>query len=186
MVSLESILHQPTGTIYAACSTPVSRTHWIPALDQLNSTGASTYDYVATYNPSTGRVTRLERNDFNAGRGLSLHGMDVVASMTNADTLYIYLVSHRIPLGPKPAREVGADSVIEVFSTNVGGTTMRHLHTIEDQDVIITPNSVSGSPDGKSFYFTNDHAVRVGAVSPSRPGYLLVSRGRLIPLRCKV
>lgn len=167
MMSPELVLHQPTGVIYAACSTPVSRTHWIPALDQLNSTGASTDDYVATYNPFTGRVTRLKRNDFNAGRGLSLHGMDVVASKTDPDILYIYLVNHRIPLGPQSARDIGADSVIEVFSTTVGGSTMDHWHTIEDQNVIITPNSVSGSADGKSFYFTNDHAVRVGAVSSS-------------------
>jgi arylesterase/paraoxonase len=97
-----------------------------------------------------------------------MHGMDVVASKTDPDILYIYLVNHRIPLGPQSAREVGADSVIEIFSTTVEGTTMRHLHTIEDHNVIITPNSVSGSADGKSFYFTNDHAVRVGAVSSPR------------------
>lgn len=154
--------------MYVACSTPFSRTQWIPALDWLNSASASTDDYVATYDLSSGRVTRLARKEFNAGRGLSLHGMDVVASKTDPQTLYIYLVNHRIPLEPNSASEVGADSVIEIFSTTVGGTAMHHLHTIEDHRVIIAPNSVSGSADGKSFYFTNDHAVRVGAVSSSR------------------
>ena len=115
--------------------------------------------------------------------------MDVVASTLHSEHLYIYLVNHRKPLGNVSAYAVGADSVIEVFETAVGSRTMKHVRTVEDP-VISTPNSVIGSPDGKSFYFTNDHGVRVGLVRISslvgqrsllmRPH--LIRRGRWICL----
>ena len=161
---VEIILHQPTGVLYLACSTPLSRQHWIPALTQLNASGASTKDYVATYDPATSRITRLTTPDFNDGRGLSLQGMDVVPSMSNPSELFVYLINHRIPLGDANPAEVGADSVIDIFTTTVGGTTLKHKRTIEDP-IIIIPNSVSGSDDGESFYFTNDRGVRLGLVS---------------------
>jgi len=158
----EIILHQPTGILYIACSTPSSREHWLPTLAQFNATGASTKDYVATYDPATSRVTRLITPDFNSGRGLSLHGMDVVPSKWNPKELFVYLVNHRIPLGGAVPAEVGADSVIEIFTTTVGRSrALKHRKTIEDP-IIVAPNSVSGSDDGESFYFTNDRGVRVG------------------------
>ncbi|KAH9484989.1 Serum paraoxonase/arylesterase 2 [Psilocybe cubensis] len=160
------VLHQDTGVIYLACSTQSSRAHWIPAMNQLNATGASHEDYVATYDPSTSQIIRLRPSaDFNHGRGLSLHGMDVVTSSSDPDVLYVYLVNHRAPLAdgntPVNAEQTGADSVIEIFKTTIGGKTLEHVKTIE-HPVIITPNDVVGSSDGNSFYFTNDHGVRVG------------------------
>ncbi|KAF8895727.1 hypothetical protein CPB84DRAFT_1782310 [Gymnopilus junonius] len=155
------VIHQPTGLVYLACSTPDSRAHWIPTVNQLNATGASNKDYVAVYNPSTSHVTRLATPDFNNGRGLSLHGMDVVASASDPDIIFIYLVNHRVPIGDKSAKEVGADSVIEIFQTTVGGRALEHIKTVEDP-IIIAPNDVIGSADGESFYFTNDHGSRVG------------------------
>jgi hypothetical protein len=94
--------------------------------------------------------------------------MDVVQSTSNPSELFVYLVNHRIPLGDANPVEVGADSVIEIFTTTVGGTTLNHKRTIEDP-IIVTPNSVSGSGDGESFYFTNDRGVRVGLVSDNFP-----------------
>ncbi|PPQ93825.1 hypothetical protein CVT25_013534 [Psilocybe cyanescens] len=159
------ILHQGTGVIYLACSTQTSRAHWTPAMNQLNATGASREDYVATYDPSTSQITRLHpSSDFNHGRGLSLHGMDVVPSSSDPNVLYVYLVNHRTPLDASPlvpARKTGADSVIEIFKTTVGGKTLEHVKTMQ-HPIIITPNDVVGSADGDSFYFTNDHGVRVG------------------------
>ena len=163
----ELVIHQPSGLVYLACSTPESRAHWLPTMSQLNSTGASTKDYVAIYNPTTSDITRLTTPDFNNGRGLSVHGMDVVPSASDPDVLFVYLINHRIPLGNKSAAEVGADSVIEIFKTTVGGKVLEHIRTVEDPTVIIAPNDVVGSADGTSFYFTNDHGSRVGLVSPS-------------------
>ncbi|PPQ95320.1 hypothetical protein CVT26_008165 [Gymnopilus dilepis] len=156
------VIHQPSGLVYLACSTPESRAHWLPTMSQLNSTGASTKDYVAIYNPTTSDITRLTTPDFNNGRGLSVHGMDVVPSASDPDVLFVYLINHRIPLGNKSAAEVGADSVIEIFKTTVGGKVLEHIRTVEDPTVIIAPNDVVGSADGTSFYFTNDHGSRVG------------------------
>ena len=133
-------------------------------MEQFNTTGASTADYVAIYDPATSRVTRLTTSDFNDGRGLSLHGMDVVASALHPEHLFIYLVNHRMPQGGVLASDVGADSVVEIFETVLGSTSMQHVKTVEDSSVIVTPNSVLGSPDGRSFYVTNDHGARVGFV----------------------
>jgi arylesterase / paraoxonase len=90
--------------------------------------------------------------------------MDVVPSYTDPTQLFVYAVNHRPPLGGRSVKDVGADSSIEIYETVVGGSTMTHIRTVEDQ-VIATPNDVAGSPNGKSFYFTNDHGFKTGFVS---------------------
>jgi arylesterase/paraoxonase len=149
--------------LYLACSTPSSRVHWTPALVYLNETGASFNDYVASYDPKTSRITRFKVVNFESDRGLSLHGMDVVPSSSNASELLVYLVNHRAPLGGLRAKDVGADSVVEIFKTTLGSDTLTHIKTVQDP-VIFTPNDIIGSPDGNSFYFTNDHGAKVGLV----------------------
>ncbi|KDR75056.1 hypothetical protein GALMADRAFT_248922 [Galerina marginata CBS 339.88] len=178
------VLHQPTGVLYLACSTISSRVHWTPALGRLNSTGASRKDYVATYDPTTSAITRLELRGFESTRGLSLHGMDVVSSSSNPSELFVYLVNHRAPPGNLLATDVGADSVIEIFKTTLGGKAMTHIKTVRNP-VINTPNDVVGSADGKSFYFTNDHGEKLGMLrvldffgrSTSSVGYCHVEVG---------
>jgi hypothetical protein len=137
--------------------------------DSLSET--STLDYVATYDPSHANkpskaIKRLTLKGFNDPRGLHVHGLDVVPSRNNPKLLYVYLVNHR----PQPttaantSAEIGADSVIEVFSTKLGSDTLLHIKTVRDPRIIVTPNDVSGSPDGNSFFFTNDHSVKLGRV----------------------
>ncbi|KAG6856100.1 hypothetical protein H0H87_007436 [Tephrocybe sp. NHM501043] len=155
------VLHQPTGLLYLACSTHSSRTAWTPAADLFDSEHASFDDYVATYDPSSGRVTRLKFVHFESERGFSAHGMDVVQSSSNSEELFVYLINHRAPLN-QSAHEVGADTSVEVFKTVVGSDTLTYIRTFEDPQVIICPNDVIGYPDGQSFYFTNDHSIRVG------------------------
>jgi hypothetical protein len=157
------VLHQPTGILFLACSSPERRARWTPAANQLNSTSLQ-HDYVATYDPSTSFVTRLTVSDYpTASRGLALHGMDVIPSVNNPFELYVYLVNHRPPLDA-PAHRVGADSVIEVFKTTLGSATMTHVRTFDDPAVVVTPNDVVGSSDGKGVFFTNDRVARVGLV----------------------
>ncbi|KAH7912397.1 hypothetical protein BJ138DRAFT_1083638 [Hygrophoropsis aurantiaca] len=155
------VLHHPSGVLYLACSTQISRTYWTPALDRLDSSGMSTEDYVATYNPKTKKVQRMTLSGFNSSRGINVHGMDVVASSSDPSTLYVYLVNHRKPL-IGDSRKVGADSAIEVFRTQLGSDVLTHLQTFEDPSVIITPNDIAGSSDGKSFHVTNDHSLKAG------------------------
>ena len=163
MASAEMVLHQPTGVLYLACSTPSSRVAWAPALLRLNTIGARN-DYVATYDPTSSQVTRLSPVNFADGRGLSLHGMDVVPSSEDPSVLFIFLVNHRPPLDERPASRVGADSSIEIFKTTIGSDSMTHVRTVEDP-IIRTPNDLVGDLDGKSFYFTNDHGEKVGIVN---------------------
>ncbi|KAF8895726.1 hypothetical protein CPB84DRAFT_1710412, partial [Gymnopilus junonius] len=177
------ILHEPSGVIYLACSTPQGRVHWTPAVGRLNATGASRDDYVATYDPKTSTVTRLDVLGFESERGLSLHGMDVVPSVADPSQLFVYLVNHRAPLNGL-AKHLGADSVIEIFKTTSGSKIMTHIKTVKNP-IINTPNDIVGSPDGKSFYFTNDHGAKVGLVreldilgrSTSSVGYCHLENG---------
>lgn len=118
-------------------------------------------DYIATYDPSTSRIERLELPEFDSARkfGVSVHGMDVVSSLNTKD-IFIYLVNHRPPLGD-PSK-LGANSVIEIFMLKPGRERqISHVQTVE-HPLILSPNDVVGSSDGKSFYFTNDNAVKIG------------------------
>ncbi|KIK58310.1 hypothetical protein GYMLUDRAFT_45522 [Collybiopsis luxurians FD-317 M1] len=151
------VLHQSTGILYLACSDLQSRRRWNPCADLLDVEGKSPTDYVATYDPKTSRITRLTFINFEGD--LSVHGMDVVPSDIPGE-LYVYMVNHRAPQGQDP-RVVGADSVIELFKTRVGGEQLHHVRTVADP-VISTPNDVVGQADGKAFFFTNDHGSKVG------------------------
>jgi arylesterase / paraoxonase len=101
---------------------------------------------------------------FESSRGLSVHGMDVVQSSTDRSQLYVYMVNHRTPADGRDAHQVGADSCVEIFRTSVGGPSLVHIATIE-HPIIITPNDIVGNPDGKSFWFTNDHGSKRAFVS---------------------
>ncbi|KAF8629870.1 hypothetical protein AX15_003229 [Amanita polypyramis BW_CC] len=155
------VIHQPTGGVYLACSTPASRPFWIPAVGRLNEAAASRDDYVAIYDPNTAKVTRLELSKFDNSRGLSVHGMDVVPDTADPNHLFVYLINHRAPPNGQSAKVVGADSAVEIFETSVGGAVLSHIKTVE-HSTIITPNDVVGYGDGKSFYVTNDHGEKTG------------------------
>ncbi|KAJ3915067.1 hypothetical protein F5877DRAFT_92430 [Lentinula edodes] len=162
------VLHQPTGTLYLACSTPESRLAWTPAMGQLNAQNRSAEDYIATFDPVTSKITRLELQNYHSDQPISVHGMDVVPSSTNPNELFVYLVNHRAPPREQDSETVGADSVIEVFKTTVSGDQLVHIKTVRDPNVISTPNDVAGDADGKGFYFTNDHGFKVSHVRTLR------------------
>jgi arylesterase/paraoxonase len=89
--------------------------------------------------------------------------MDVVVSLANPLEVFVFLVNHRPPIDHAKASLTGADSVIEVFRSNVASDVLHHIHTFESE-VIDTPNDLIGSFDGKSLYFTNDHGSKTGKV----------------------
>jgi arylesterase/paraoxonase len=163
------VIH-PSGLVYLACAaSPWSRTIWLPALDIFNSTALrarSTSDYVATYDPRSRTVTKLNVLGLVDPRGLNLHGMDVVQDRDDAELLWVYLVNHRPPLDPTvDAAQVGADSVIEIFKTRVGARSIEWVGTVSDLEIIVTPNDVTGGANGQEFWFTNDHRTKLGLVS---------------------
>ena len=159
------VLHSQSGLLFLACSSPAKRRHWVPALTVLEEDETVFHDYIATYDVITGTVTRLTFQGFPTSQGYSSHGMDVVPSASNPEELYVYAINHRKPVHGL-GKEVGANSVVEIFRTTLGRNTLTHVRTVEDP-VIDTPNDIVGSPDGKSFYFTNDHGTKVGFVSIS-------------------
>ena len=144
--------------------------------------------YIATYDPSSKRVTKLAAKGFDHPYGLSPGGMDVVPSTRNPDELSIYVVNMRPPLVdldmdlPPGIREAkrdeiasartkgeGPDSSIEVFRHVLGGDSMQHVTTWTDENVVISPNDVVGLPDGKGAWFTNPLPYRAGLVRPTVP-----------------
>ena len=161
----EMVLHAPSGLLFLACSSPVARRKWIPGLTVFEEDNAAFDDYIATYDTKTGSVKRLAFEGFPTSQGYSSHGLDVVPSASNPEVLYVYAINHRRP-AQGLGKDLGANSVVEIFRTTPGGNTLTHVRTVEDP-VIDTPNDLIGSPDGKSFYVTNDHGAKLGFVSIS-------------------
>ena len=138
-------------------------------------------DYIALYDPAADFFVKLDVVGLNDARGLSLHGMDVVPSAEDPETLWVYLVNHRPPVdeldkdsssskrfadssgssteanSPTAAALTHSeDPSIEIFTTRAGSNELRHIRTVADPVVLHSPNDVAGSPDGKEFWFTND------------------------------
>ncbi|CUA74444.1 hypothetical protein RSOLAG22IIIB_05553 [Rhizoctonia solani] len=167
--SCEKLVVHPSGLVYLACaSSPASRIDWMPSAFNLNSSALrdrTSTDYVATYDHRTRTATRLDMLGLDDPRGLNVHGMDVVADDVDSDLLWIYLVNHRPPLDPSTdAYLVGADPVIEIFKTRIGSKIIEWVRTLEDPEVIVSPNDVVGGTNGKEVWFTNDRRARTGAV----------------------
>ena len=169
LLSTELVLHPPSGLLYLACSTPATRQHWHPYFSVLQDDKVLFDDYIATYDPATGAVMRLTFSGFPTSQGYSSHGLDVVPSAADPKELFVYAINHRKPVHGR-AKLVGADSVVEIFKTTVGGNMLTHVRTIESP-IINTPNDLVGSPDGKSFYFTNDHGIKIGFVRRTCSGW---------------
>lgn len=157
----ESILHQPSGQLFLACSEPERRTLWLPSDLRLNATGAS-QDYIATYDTKTSEIRKLKFAGVDDDFGFSSHGMDIVPSALDPSELFVYLINHRPPKGVD-ARLSGADSVVEIFKHKLGDTKLTHVSTVASP-LMIAPNDLVGSDDGNNFYFTNDHGQKLGIV----------------------
>ncbi|KAL1661824.1 hypothetical protein GGF50DRAFT_129178 [Schizophyllum commune] len=154
------IVHEPTGLVYAACSTIADRKAWLPALNYYNASARSGNDYIALYDPAADSFIKLDVVGLEDPRGLSLHGMDVVPSSEDPEMLWVYLVNHRPPVesaeSPSESIAHSEDPSIEIFTTRAGSNELRHVRTVADPVVLHSPNDVAGSPDGKEFWFTND------------------------------
>lgn len=142
----------------------------------MNTSGRGATDRVAVLDtrgigPLTSRLKWLTPENFGGVNGdgsLELHGLDVRTDK-HTNTLRILLINHRPPINPgtgefMDATKVGANSTVELFQTEAGSGTMRHIRTFA-HDVISTPNRVAWVND-HAFVFTNDHSGKVGAVSP--------------------
>ena len=172
-----------------------------------NASAAGT-GYIATYDPSSKRVTKLTAKGFDSPRGLSPGGMDIVPSAHNPDELTIYVINTRppyvdldpdLPPGTREAKrdeiasartkEQGPDPSIEVFRYVLGGDSIQHVATWTDDKIVISPNDVVGLPDGKGAWFTNSmpyktQIVRVAFLNhflqPLMPIYLCAKQPNVV------
>jgi arylesterase/paraoxonase len=164
------VLHQPSGNIFAACSTPESRVAWTPALERLNASARSTGDFIAIFDPATDMLRRFTLSGFTDPRGLNVHGMDVIQSSLNPAEFWVYAVNQRPPLdGMTSERVAGPKSSIEIFRlAALTANTLEHVATV-DASPIISPNDVVGSADGTHFWFTNDGSHARGLAVSATP-----------------
>ena len=172
--------------LFLSCISPVLRSQWFPSAGAHNVSAAGA-GYIATYDPSSKKVTKLVANGFDSPRGLTPLGMDVVPSTRNPDELTIYVTNMRPPfvdldsslppgireakrdeIASTRAREEGADPSIEVFRHVLGGESMQHVATWADEKIVISPNDVAGLPDGKGCWVTNTVAHKIGIVRLTR------------------
>lgn len=148
-----------------------------------HNTSAAGAGYIATYDPSSRRVTKLTAKGFDSPRGLTPFGMDIVPSTHNPDELTIYVINMRppfvdldqtLPPGIREAKrdeiasarskKQGPDPSVEVFRYLLGGDSVQHVVTWSDDNIVISPNDVVGLPDGKGAWFTNSLPYRAGIV----------------------
>jgi arylesterase/paraoxonase len=116
------------------------------------------------YDHTKKTLKKLSLENFKDKRGLHVHGFDVVQDKSDPSLLWVYVINHRPQREAGTEHHHGADEAIEIFKTTPGGNSLVHVRTFDDPSVIITPNDVSGSPDGQSFFFTNDNPSRVNKV----------------------
>lgn len=156
----DMVLHEPSGLLYLACSAPHRRLQWLPGGGHTNVAGASN-DSVVVYNPENSQITKLKLSGLDDNLGFSSHGIDVVPSASNPSEVFLYLVNHR---PQSNAEQRGADSVVEIFKHTLNTDQLQHIKTISDP-LVLTPNDLVGSDDGKSFFVTNDSGQKTGIVS---------------------
>ncbi|KAF7868798.1 uncharacterized protein EAF02_009534 [Botrytis sinoallii] len=164
--------HYDTGYLYMACSDFQSRLQWLPAASLLNVSGRGLADRIGILDTRgdgslESRLQWMTTENFSGNNGdgtFNLHGFDIRPD-PKTGTLRILLVNHRPPIDPitgtpLDAGVVGANSTIELFHTQVGSVSMKHIKTYADP-AIQAPNQVAWVNDD-DFVFTNDHSHKVG------------------------
>ncbi|GAA5820765.1 hypothetical protein JCM11251_003148 [Rhodosporidiobolus azoricus] len=170
------------GKAYLACSTLESRSIWQPSLGLLDGSRALSsnlvnhtdklrlFDFATNTHEEVVLHGMPDTNQEGWAR-VWLHGMEVLVHPSSNDEqpeVTILLISHRPPLLPSSAPEVGARSVVEVFSSRLGSTSAQWVRTVE-HPLVRTPNNLVGdaalveSGSGKvGFWVSNDHRTKTG------------------------
>lgn len=161
--------HLPSNSLFAVCENDERRRYsWFPGIATLNASGFHRY--------SPGGITVIDVASF-ASRRLELagfsgpfatHGIDLFSPQDDPETVYIFAINH-LPnpdywdVQPSPTSSTHkVRSQVELFHHRIGTTKARHLRSIQ-HPLIKTPNDIyATSPT--SFYVTNDHYYREGAL----------------------
>ncbi|CAG8936583.1 unnamed protein product [Penicillium salamii] len=162
-VHCEDVHHyRPANLLFTACEDHKStRFSWFPPLGHMAQPSGRGSLHVV--DPKTMKSSRLAFTNFEGP--FVTHGIDVIED-PDANAVYIFAVNHL----PNPAYfEAGepegvhkARSQIELFHHVLGSSTAQHVRSIY-HPLVETPNDVyAESP--VSFYVTNDHFYRDGAM----------------------
>ncbi|ORY84183.1 serum paraoxonase/arylesterase [Leucosporidium creatinivorum] len=151
------------GVAYLPCTPLSSRAAWLPAILHLNASALppSSGDYIAVYDFSTHTHHRLQLVGMpkEAEENLNLHAIDVYQSPSDRERLTVFINSHRPPVDRTTAKEVGANSVVEIFETRMGSKELNWVKTVQ-HPLMRTPNNLVAMGE-RSFYFSNDHRRKV-------------------------
>ncbi|MCJ1444862.1 MAG: hypothetical protein MMC23_005365 [Stictis urceolatum] len=173
--------------LYLACSAPLNRKHWQPAVDRLNRTGRAKTDHFSVLDlDEPGKdglfgLRTLKTSGYAGTNGdgvLDLHGFD--AEAIGGSKLRFWVVNHRPPLDLTTGKEIdafktGLNSTIEVFELPRSGDTLEHKYTYAHPQ-IRTPNRLAATGEN-GFVMTNDKSVKVGF---RRELDLLIGGGNLV------
>lgn len=159
-------VHRPSGLAYLACSRVIDRTHWTPAMSNLNRDRmpVPSLDYIAILDLKTHAHRRVSLTNLPAHilkYGLHTHGLDLHVESYSKDSedelsVTLYMINHNPPDPIHQAPSLGAQSVIEVFKTKIGSSEAEYQTTVS-HPLVLTPNNLVAI-SSSSFYVTNDHA----------------------------
>ncbi|GAA5999732.1 hypothetical protein JCM10207_005883 [Rhodosporidiobolus poonsookiae] len=170
---------QGSGVAYLPCSSVPARASWFPPLSRLSAPASPTQPDtlrvldLQTRNHREIKLVGMPAQEGGAGRvwvdGISgaVGGND--GGEEGEEVVTLYLVSHRPPSPPSSAPTVGADSVIEVFRTQLGSDEARWVRTVRHA-LVRTPGGVLADGE-RGVWVTNDHAGKTDWTRKLEPWY---------------
>ncbi|KAI6363580.1 hypothetical protein MCOR25_005863 [Pyricularia grisea] len=172
-------LSEQTRQLFMACSEPLGRAAWLPAVMQLNWEKRSLNDavIVADLEKPDGDffVTRvLSTHGYEGISGdnerLYLHGIDglEVQSEDGKPKISIALINHKAAVDAETGKvldpsAVGGNSTVEIFETGPDATELRHVRTYAHPNITV-PNraTFAGDDADAGIYVTNESKTKVG------------------------
>jgi hypothetical protein len=157
-------------SLYAACSDIKTRAGWNPGGGMFNASVRTGTDHISVMdldNPGVDGLFGVRQLEFDPKFSGSIDLLNVQGQRLKDGSVRFWLVNHRPPVNATTnevildASTLGADSVVEIFDLPVGGTTLKHVRTVQSP-ALVTPNSIAVSADGLDFFVTNSHTRRVG------------------------
>ncbi|KAI6277034.1 hypothetical protein MCOR27_006207 [Pyricularia oryzae] len=175
-------LSEQTRQLFMACSEPLGRAAWLPAVMELDWEKRSLNDavIVADIDKPHGDffVTRVLSTQGYEGisgdnKRMYLHGIDGLdgQSEDGKPKISIALINHRASVDAVTgkvldASAVGGNSTVEIFETGPDATELRHVQTYAQPNITV-PNraTFAGDDVDAGIYVTNESKAKVGFVA---------------------
>ncbi|KAF5575095.1 serum paraoxonase arylesterase [Fusarium pseudocircinatum] len=159
-----------SGKLFLACEdNHEGRFEWFPPLANFQnlSLAAKSTGSIHVVDPESKQSRRLKFTNFSGP--FITHGIDVIPDPDSADAaVYIFAINHLPAANTCPNTASyrkcikKAGSRVEIFRHVIRSDIATHLRSIQ-HPLISTPNDIL-TQDSRSFYMTNDHHYREGAL----------------------